>query len=152
VRARLPGARASDGYLDLGTGPRTRLHLDARPRDGVTELIACGGQTRPLLHEEARISVRLDELTAQEATIVAPYLADHPGAALLRFVSDGFGGWELRTGATPHPFAFYSSLLLEALEAKREECGLWLVGSVGIAAPGGGPVVRHVTRFLIVRP
>jgi hypothetical protein len=87
-----------------------------------------------------------------EATVVAPYLVDYPGAALLRFVRDDFGGWELRLGATAHPFRFYSSLLIEALEARLPTCGLDLVASVGLAAPQGGPVAELVTQFLLVRP
>ena len=145
-------ARASDGYLDLGSGPRSRLQLDTRAYHGATELIGCGGQSLPLLHEEARLNVRLEELSPMEATVAAPYLADHPGAALLRFVRDDFGDWELRLGATAHPFRFYSSLLIEALETRLPTCGLDLVASVGLAAPQGGPVVELVTRFLLVRP
>ena len=87
-----------------------------------------------------------------EATLVAPYLVDYPGAALLRFVRDDFGDWELRLGATVHPFRFYSSLLIEALEARQPTCGIELVASVGLAAPQGGPVVELITRFLLVRP
>ena len=50
-------ARASDGYLDLGNGPRSRLQLDTRAYHGATELIGCGGQSLPLLHEEARLKI-----------------------------------------------------------------------------------------------
>jgi hypothetical protein len=149
---RLPGDRSSDGHLEVGGAPRTRLSIDARPRQGTTEVIACGGQTLPLLHEEERISVRLDELPPQEATVLAPYLADHPGAGIIRFARDGFGDWELRPGPGPHPFRFYSSLLLRALESRDRTSGLAVVESVAIAGPASSPIADLTTLLFLVRP
>lgn len=150
--SRLPGARSSDGALELDGSPGTRLSIDARPRGGSTEVIVCGGQTLALLHEEARISVRIDELPGAEAAILAPYLDDHPGAGIIRFVRDTFGDWELRTGAGPHPFRFYSSLLLRALESRRVGSGLVVVESVGVSRTGRSPIAEIATLLFLVRP
>lgn len=143
-------ALAPFGYLEIGPDPTTRLHLAGRRRAGRLELVASGGQSAILLHEEARISTRPGELDPAEAAVLAPYLADHPGAAIVRFVRDAFGDWELRTSKAEHPFRFYSGLLLAALEAPRSASGLRTVQVVGIPAPTTGPIAVIPTLFHLV--
>jgi hypothetical protein len=142
-------ARASDGSIEVGG---YRLSIDARERDGAIELLACGGPTLPLLHEEARISTPFAALPPREAQLLAPYLRDHEGAAIMRFIRDDFGAWELRSGPAPHPFRLYSSALLAALERRDERSGLWLVERIGVPDQIAAPIASFSVLLCLVRP
>ena len=136
-------------FIDLGTGLSTRIRLAVATRDGRLAVELSGGQAAPLLIERGLLTVTPADLRPEEAELLAPRLASHPAAGIVRFRRDAFGGWEL-TPAVESPFRFYASLILAHLETADTAAGLRTVAVHGRAADERGVVASPTTLFHLI--
>ena len=135
--------------IPLTTDPADDLRLALYEEEGRLAVELSGGQSARLLDERASLTVRPADLAPDEAELLAPYLAAHPKAGIVRYRRDGFNGYELSAGEE-NPFRFYTSALIAHLESGATCGGLRLVAVTALPGDPVGPIATVKTLFHLV--